>query len=96
VIRAEAEAYVKSIPRTWAIWIGLGDYETMTFDLVGYKQSDVGVYTDVTAPSMTGQPFIDSIAYVDKHPQVSLSCPMYCWDNNSSNDDNVDVCVCLL
>jgi hypothetical protein len=41
------------------------------FDLVGYRQKDVNVYDDVTAPQMTGQPYIDSIAYVDKHPQPS-------------------------
>lgn len=70
VYRADAEAYLQSIRRTWAIWIGIGDYESRKFDLVGYKQSDVNVYNDVTAPSMTGQPYLESIAYVDKHPQV--------------------------
>ena len=77
-IRADAERYVQSIPRTWAIWIGLGDYDTMQFDLVGYKQNEANVYTDVTAPSMTGQPYINSVAYVDKHPQVCIyMCNMY-------------------
>ncbi len=70
VYRADAEAYLQSIRRTWAIWIGIGDYESRKFDLVGYKQSDVNVYNDVTAPAMTGQPYLESIAYVDKHPQV--------------------------
>lgn len=73
--RADAEAYVQSINRTWAIWIGVGDYETQVFDLVGYKQSSVVVYTDETAPSMTGQPYIENIAYVDKHPQPSGDGP---------------------
>jgi hypothetical protein len=45
------------------------------FDLVGYRQKDVNVYDDVTAPSMTGQPYIDSIAYVDKAPQPSGEGP---------------------
>jgi hypothetical protein len=57
------------------MWVGIGDYESQRFDLVGYRQKDVEVYTDVTAPSMTGQPFIDSIAYVDKHPQPSGEGP---------------------
>lgn len=73
--RAEAETYVKSAARTWAIWIGIGDYETMKFDLVGYKQSDVQVYTDETIGTMTGQPYLESIAYVDKHPQPSHDGP---------------------
>lgn len=45
----------------------------MRFDLVGYRQKDANVYDDVTMPSMTGQPYIESIAYVDKHPQVRLT-----------------------
>lgn len=68
---ADAEAYLQKLSRTWGIWIGIGDYETQKFDLVAYRQTDANVYNDVTAPSMTGQPFLDSIAYVDKHPQPS-------------------------
>ncbi len=63
------------MPRTWAIWIGIGDYESQKFDLVAYEQSDVNVYTDVTAPSMTGQPYLESVAYVDKHQQPSHDGP---------------------
>jgi hypothetical protein len=73
--RAEAEAYLLSLPRTFAIWIGIGDYETQQFDLVGYSAKDSITYTDVTAPSMTGQPYLESIAYVDKHPQPSGDGP---------------------
>ncbi len=73
--RADGEAYLQSINRTWAIWIGLGDYSTMQFDLVGYRQTEAIAYTDVTAPSMTGQPYLESIAYVDKHPQPSGEGP---------------------
>jgi len=71
--KEEAEAYVNSIPRTWAIWIGIGDYKSQKLDLVGYQQSSVVTYNDVTMPSMTGQPFISEVAYVDKHPQPSHS-----------------------
>ena len=67
---AAAEEYIQNAKRTWAIWIGIGDYETQTFDLVGYTQESATVYTDVTAPDMTGQPYLQSVAYVDKHPQV--------------------------
>jgi hypothetical protein len=73
--RADAESYLQSIRRTWAIWVGVGDYETRKFDLIAYRQADVQVYTDVTAPTMTGQPYLESIAYVDKHPQPSGEGP---------------------
>jgi hypothetical protein len=73
--RVEAEAYLKQANRTWAIWVGIGDYETQTFDLVGYKEASLEVWTDVTAPAQTGQPYLESIAYVDKHPQPSGEGP---------------------
>jgi len=71
--RAEAEAYLISIQRTWGIWIGIGDYVSQKLDLVAYQQASVQVYTDVTMPSMTGAPYIKDVAYVDKHPQPSHS-----------------------
>lgn len=70
--REDAAAYVQSIKRTWAIWIGVGDY-TQKLSLIGYKQDSALAYDDVTMPSMTGQPYIENIAYVDKHPQPSHS-----------------------
>jgi hypothetical protein len=63
------------VTRTWAIWLGIGDYESQNMDLVGYQQSGVDVYTDLTSSSATGQPYIDSISYVDKHPQPSEEGP---------------------
>jgi len=69
--RAEAAKYLEAAARTWAIWIGIGDYETQQFDLVGYSQASSVVYTDVTAPTMTEQPYLENLAYVDKHPQPS-------------------------
>lgn len=73
--RADAEAYVQTIPRTWGMWIGVGDYESQTFDLIGYEQSSATAYTDVTMPAETGQPFLENICYVDKHPQPSGDGP---------------------
>ena len=73
--KAEAEAYLLQVNRTWAMWVGVGDYATQQFNLVGYKQDSLVVYTDVTAPDETGQPYLESIAYVDKHPQPSGEGP---------------------
>lgn len=73
--RVDAETYLMEANRTWAIWVGVGDYETQRFDLVGYKEDSLVVYTDVTAPEQTGQPYLESIAYVDKHPQPSGEGP---------------------
>lgn len=53
VCRIEAEQYLQTVSRTWAIWIGIGDYQTQRFDLVDYSQKESIAYTDVTAPSLT-------------------------------------------
>lgn len=73
--RAEAEAYVKSVNRTWAIFIGVGDFATQKFDIIGYKEDSATVYTDASMPAVTEQPYIDSVCYVDKHPQPSWDEP---------------------
>lgn len=73
--KEEAEKYLENASRTWAIWIGIGDYASNTFDLVGYQQNSSVVYNDETMPSMTGQPYIKHVAYVDKHPQPSHDGP---------------------
>lgn len=76
--RIEAEEYVNSINRTWAIFIGVGDFLTQRFDIIGYKEKSVDVYDDITMPTVTEQPQYDSLCYVDKHPQPS-------WDDASSS-----------
>eukprot|EP00349_Pseudokeronopsis_sp_Brazil_P006323 CAMPEP_0202971564 /NCGR_PEP_ID=MMETSP1396-20130829/28371_1 /ASSEMBLY_ACC=CAM_ASM_000872 /TAXON_ID= /ORGANISM="Pseudokeronopsis sp., Strain Brazil" /LENGTH=464 /DNA_ID=CAMNT_0049701063 /DNA_START=25 /DNA_END=1419 /DNA_ORIENTATION=+ len=73
--RADAEKYMESIKRTWGMWVGIGDYTTMRFDLVAYKQESSVVYDDWTIGQMTGQPYIQSVAYVDKHPQPTGEGP---------------------
>lgn len=69
--REEAEAYMASAHRTWGIWLGIGDFETQEMDIVGYQQASSIPYTDVTMPAQTGQPYLENIVYVDKHPQPS-------------------------
>jgi len=67
--KADAVSYIQSANRTWGMWVGIGDYATQTLDLVGYEQAQAPAYTDETMPSMTGQPYLKSVAYVDKHTQ---------------------------
>ncbi len=70
--RADAEQMVQAANRTWAIFICVGDYETNSLDIIGYKQDSAVAYTDVTMPSVTGMPYLESVCYVDKHPQVCM------------------------
>jgi len=69
--RKEAEDYVNSVRRTFAIFIGVGDFETQQFDLIAYKEDSALVYTDATIGQVTEQPYLESVNYVDKHPQPS-------------------------
>lgn len=75
VNRAEAEEYINSIKRTWGMWVGVGDFTSQTFDLIQYRQADATTLTDVTAPAETGQPYLEGVCYVDKHPQPSGEGP---------------------
>lgn len=56
---------------------GVGSFADQKLDIIGYKHESAIAYTDVSMPSMTGQPFIDSIVYADKHTQPS-------WDDSNS------------
>ena len=69
--RVEAEEYMQSASRTWGIWLGIGDFDTQVMDIVGYKQDSSIPYTDVTMPEQTEMPYMESMVYVDKHPQPS-------------------------
>ena len=69
--KEDAEEYMRSAKRTWGMWVGTGDYKSQEFDLTGYREKDAISYNDKTMPSMTGQPYIENVCYVDKHPQPS-------------------------
>lgn len=73
--KEEAEQYMKEAKRTWGIWVGAGDYKSQEFSLTAYRQEDAVVYNDKTMPSVTGQPYMESVVYVDKHPQPSSEGP---------------------
>ncbi|GMH62129.1 hypothetical protein TrRE_jg5827, partial [Triparma retinervis] len=57
--KAEAEDYLKGLNRTWSMWVGIGDYVTQSFDLVGYKQDsavgDSAYSFSLTTFSRTGK-----------------------------------------
>jgi len=75
--RPEAEQFLQDVKRTFAIWIGIGDYASKTFSLNAYNENASVALSDVTAPSYTSGPFIENIAYVDKgiQPSSDLSLP---------------------
>jgi hypothetical protein len=72
--RSAAEAYMTSDDRrTWAVWLGVGDYATQRLDIVGYREANLSAFTPETMPSVTSQPYMADLVYVDKHTQPSDS-----------------------
>ena len=71
--RSSAEAYLREghPNRTFAVFLGVGDRATQQLDIVGYREADFHAYTPETMPAVTGQPFMEDLVYVDKHPQPS-------------------------
>jgi len=67
--KEEAVSYIQAANRTWGMWVGIGDYASQQFNLVAYSQKSAEVYDDKTMPAQTGQPYFESLVYVDKHPQ---------------------------
>lgn len=73
--KEDAIAYMQSQPRTWSMWVGVGDYASQKLNLVAYKEGSLQALDDQTMTTLNGQPIINSIAYVDKHPQPSGEGP---------------------
>lgn len=73
--RNDAEAMLSASNRTWGMWVGIGDYDTMVFETNVYKQAQNIPYNDDTVSSQTGQPPMKNLVYVDKHPQPSGDGP---------------------
>jgi hypothetical protein len=72
---AQADTMLNYARRTWGIWIGIGDFESQAFNIVGYRSNSSIAYNDQTMPSMTGQAMITDVAYVDRHTQPSWDHP---------------------
>ena len=67
----DAEKIINDATRTWGVWLGLGAADSQRFRAVNYTRASAPSFDDTTLPSLTGQTPIDSVAYIDKHPQPS-------------------------
>lgn len=73
-----AHAIALSASRTWGVWLGVGDFASQRMLVIEYSQAAAPATDEYSTPNLTGQPMIDSVVYVDKHPQPSkddLSMP---------------------
>lgn len=69
--RAEAIAFAESISRTWSVFLGVGDFETMEFSALGYRKKDLEVFGPENISSVTHEKAFADVVYIDKHPQPS-------------------------
>ena len=69
--KAEAEAFARSITRTWAVFLGVGDAAAGRFDALGYREAELEVFTPANISTVTHMPVLDDLVYIDKHPQPS-------------------------
>ena len=66
-----AHAIALNATRTWTVWLGVGDAASQRMLVIRYTRADAPAYNETTVPSLTGQPAIPDVVYVDKHPQPS-------------------------
>ena len=62
----EAVEMARATSRTWAMWLGVGDYMN-NFEIMLYKNTEVLALDEWSVPDYTSQPHFDHIAYVDRH-----------------------------
>jgi len=71
--KEEAHRLALDATRTWGVWLGVGDAASQSMIVMEYTRASVPAYNDSTVPTLTGQPTISDVVYVDKHPQPSTS-----------------------
>ena len=69
--KEKAAAIMRGANRTWGVWIGVGDAHSEQMDVVKYEEASAVTYNTTTLPSLTSQPAVADVVYVDKHPQPS-------------------------
>lgn len=67
--KAEAEELIANAKRTWHVYLGLGDSETVDFDVVGYAWKQFKVWTNEDLSNFTEAAFIEDVTFVNKHVQ---------------------------
>jgi len=67
--KAEAEELIANAKRTWHVYLGLGDSETMDFDVVGYAAEQFKIWNNGDLSSFTEAAFIQDVTFLNKNVQ---------------------------
>jgi len=57
--------------RTWAVFLGVGDFSSQEFVIMGYREKDLQTWGPQNISSITHFAPRDDLVYIDKHPQPS-------------------------
>jgi len=67
--KADAEQIIADAKRTWHVYLGLGDSETMDFDVVGYAWKQFKLWNNSDLFNFTGTERIQDVTFLNKHVQ---------------------------
>jgi len=67
--KADAEEVIANAKRTWHVYLGLGDSETMDFDVVGYASEKFKIWNNSNLWNFTGTDRIPDVTFINKHVQ---------------------------
>jgi len=67
--KADAEKLIANAHRTWHVYLGLGDSETMDFDVVGYSSEKFKIWNNSNLWSFTETERIPDVTFVNKNVQ---------------------------
>jgi len=75
--KAAAEDLIDKAHRTWHVYLGLGDSETMDFDVVGYAAFKHKVWDNSNLWNFTGTERIPDVTFLNKHVQPEKDTELY-------------------
>lgn len=75
--KSDAEDLIANARRTWHVYLGLGDTETMDFDVVGYSSQKLKIWDNSNLWNFTGTERIPDVTFLNKHVQPEKDTELY-------------------
>jgi len=75
--KADAEDLIGNAHRTWHVYLGLGDSETMDFNVVGYSAQKYKVWDNSNLWNFTGTERIQDVTFLNKNVQPEKDTELY-------------------
>lgn len=75
--KADAEDLIANAHRTWHVYLGLGDSETMDFDVVGYSSAKYKIWDNSNLWNYTATERIPDVTFLNKQVQPEKDTELY-------------------